>query len=159
MTFSCSTSRRVRAWFRAASPPSSASMYLTGWQRSPPPALRRAAQACTARTPPWTDAPTMPEYVPTEPMTIVGPGPWQAAPGGEPGPPPGAAAGPVVCEGVFAAAGVAAPPPRTAGPGAVDGRAPWSAAVAGAVDGPAPGPAKVAVAGAPAPNGRPVPVL
>src|SRR5947208_9099241 len=60
-------------------------MYRTGWQRSPPPALTRAAHAGTARTPPWTDAPTMPEYVPTEPITIGGPADAQPAAGAGPG--------------------------------------------------------------------------
>src|SRR5207237_10294787 len=91
------------SWCRAGSPPSSATICLTGWPLMPPLALIHLAQICTPSAKVLMGAPAGPEFVPTLPMMIglplagaagaagVGTPGFGAAP--EPPPPDGPASG------------------------------------------------------------------
>src|SRR2546421_10744913 len=118
MALSCSMRRRVSAWLREGSPPSSNAMYFNGWQCSPPRAFFDVTHVCTAAMPPIMEAPTSPDISPTLPITTVERDPAQWVP-------------PALAAGVADDAAAVADP--------LDDVAPWPLKVARALGTPASG--------------------
>src|SRR5258707_13888334 len=84
-TLRVSTMSRRMAWYRAGSPPSSATTSWIGWPATPPRALTSLTQTRTPVISSFTAAPTGPLQVPASPSRIGEPPPVGTAAAADPG--------------------------------------------------------------------------